>query len=360
MRFDYYENLPAKEKRVYRASDAIVDVALTDVALAALTPKVSWLRRALVSGDRRKVQAATGELVRVLSEALLIPAPKVRVHDVRPRSATEELHGLYSRFPDGRCTIELWMKTAREERIVAWKTYLRTVLHEVCHHLDYAFFKLEESFHTEGFFKRESSLVRKLDGLRPTKAMRAEVEAQELASRREREVERAAKEEFELRERTERERREKVEKRDAERLAKVKAREDAERERARVKAEAEAAKVRAKEERDAERDAKVRARAEREAEREAKVAAKRETESRRAAEVERRLAAKVERERVAAERLLGRTQRAAERAREKLAAEALPLVGLVSSVGEVAASEPAPPSGRRTRRSSPQLALDFD
>jgi hypothetical protein len=28
----------------------------------------------------------------------------------------------------------------------------------VCHHLDYELFALEETFHTEGFYKRESSL----------------------------------------------------------------------------------------------------------------------------------------------------------------------------------------------------------
>ena len=36
---------------------------------------------------------------------------------------------------------------------------VRTLLHEVCHHLDYELYKLEETFHTEGFYKRESSLV---------------------------------------------------------------------------------------------------------------------------------------------------------------------------------------------------------
>ena len=37
-----------------------------------------------------------------------------------------------------------------------------TLLHEVCHHLDYTYLKLGESFHTEGFFKRESSLFYQL------------------------------------------------------------------------------------------------------------------------------------------------------------------------------------------------------
>ncbi len=44
----------------------------------------------------------------------------------------------------------------------AFRTFLRTLLHEICHHLDYELLKLDDSFHTEGFFKRESSLFNQL------------------------------------------------------------------------------------------------------------------------------------------------------------------------------------------------------
>jgi hypothetical protein len=43
--------------------------------------------------------------------------------------------------------------------VVAFKTFLRTLVHEVCHHLDYELFRLAETFHTEGFYKRESTLT---------------------------------------------------------------------------------------------------------------------------------------------------------------------------------------------------------
>ncbi|MEK7221411.1 MAG: hypothetical protein AAB253_09470 [candidate division NC10 bacterium] len=32
----------------------------------------------------------------------------------------------------------------------------------MCHHLDYELLDLADSFHTEGFYKRESSLLRQL------------------------------------------------------------------------------------------------------------------------------------------------------------------------------------------------------
>ncbi len=46
--------------------------------------------------------------------------------------------------------------------MVAFRTFVRTLLHELCHHLDYELLKLDDSFHTEGFFKRESSLFKQL------------------------------------------------------------------------------------------------------------------------------------------------------------------------------------------------------
>jgi hypothetical protein len=35
-------------------------------------------------------------------------------------------------------------------------------VHEFLHHLDYEHFKLPETFHTEGFYRRESSLANAL------------------------------------------------------------------------------------------------------------------------------------------------------------------------------------------------------
>ena len=54
------------------------------------------------------------------------------------------------------------MRTARKRQVVAFKSFLRTLCHELCHHLDYELFALEETFHTDGFYKRESSLANAL------------------------------------------------------------------------------------------------------------------------------------------------------------------------------------------------------
>jgi hypothetical protein len=62
------------------------------------------------------------------------------------------------------------MRTARHARVVAFRTFLRTLLHELGHHLDLTLLGLPQSFHTDGFFKRESSMFHQLlpDSLKPT------------------------------------------------------------------------------------------------------------------------------------------------------------------------------------------------
>ena len=95
-------------------------------------------------------------------EALGVPELVVKVQERRPSWQTGELHGLYEADDKGRYKISLWMRTAQRVQVVKFKTFLRTLLHELCHHLDYQRFRLKDSFHTEGFYRRESSLVRQL------------------------------------------------------------------------------------------------------------------------------------------------------------------------------------------------------
>ena len=69
----------------------------------------------------------------------------------------------------GAPVTSVWMRTARKDQVVKFRTFLRTLVHELCHHLDYEHLDLAETFHTQGFYARESTLVRELLGeARPT------------------------------------------------------------------------------------------------------------------------------------------------------------------------------------------------
>lgn len=155
-RFAWYDRLGAAQKRIYRQSDAIVAVPLRDAE--AIRPLVPPLRAALDAGERLAVQGAARKLVRALVADLDVPPVKLEILDARPRDHGGELHGLYTWEPPERALIQVWMRTAVNERVVAFKSFLRTILHELCHHLDYHRFALGDSLHTRGFYARESSI----------------------------------------------------------------------------------------------------------------------------------------------------------------------------------------------------------
>jgi hypothetical protein len=161
MPFSYYARLSAARQRIYRQSDAIVSLDLPPgVAVGA---RVVQIRAGLNRDARAAVQEASQELIDALVAGFRVPKIRVRVLATRPADDAGELHGLYE--PDEGATparITVWMRTAARKDVVAFKTFLRTLIHELCHHLDYEHYNLPETFHTEGFYKRESSLVNAL------------------------------------------------------------------------------------------------------------------------------------------------------------------------------------------------------
>ena len=161
MPFAYYRRLSAARKRIYRRSDEITSVSLPRAQ--DLRPLTAELEAALEQEDRREAKRICQQLVDGLTGRLEVPPVQVTVLKVRPRDGWGELHGLYEPSEDEYLSrISLWMRTAHRAQVVAFRTFLRTLLHELGHHLDYELFDLEETFHTEGFYKRESSLFNQL------------------------------------------------------------------------------------------------------------------------------------------------------------------------------------------------------
>ena len=160
MPFSYYARLSRAQQAIYRKSDSITDVVLPRAS--ELHGRVAALQAALESEDRKATQDASERLIRGITDALHIPPVRVEVLAARPHAGWGELHGLYTSSPGRSPKIQLWMRTAKQKRVVAFRTYLRTLLHEVGHHVDYALLRLADSFHTEGFYKRESSLFYQL------------------------------------------------------------------------------------------------------------------------------------------------------------------------------------------------------
>ncbi len=163
MPFPYYDRLSRRDQAQYRRSDEVPALRLPPPAARGLRTDAEALRAALAADDVEAVAAAAARIAGGLSDALGAPAaPAVHVLAVRPTGDAGELHGLYTLDAGEVAVIRVWMRTARHARVVAFRTFLRTLLHEVCHHLDFTVLGLERSFHTQGFFQRESSLFRQI------------------------------------------------------------------------------------------------------------------------------------------------------------------------------------------------------
>lgn len=179
----FFYRLSARAQRTYLKGDSIDRFDL--IPGAAAFSLTGALMRALESGAPSAVERAAQGLVTELCRLLGVRAVRIEVRSVRPRNAVGELHGIfYPRGPGRRPAaatvralaaaarpgdplIVLWMRTAQRHDVVKPKTFLRTLMHELGHYLDYALLKLDDSFHNSGFFKRESFLVRTLYPAQP-------------------------------------------------------------------------------------------------------------------------------------------------------------------------------------------------
>jgi hypothetical protein len=175
MRFDYYERLSARQQATYRKSDGIARVEVPNPDALALA--LESMRLALEADDRGALGRATSSVASTILTQLNVPPVIVRVLARRPSDENAELHGLYVREETGKPIIRLWMRTAANVRPVKFRTFLRTLVHELLHHLDFDLFELEDTFHTEGFFRRESAMVKQLLGERPARAAEEPAEA---------------------------------------------------------------------------------------------------------------------------------------------------------------------------------------
>ena len=159
----FFYRLPSRAQRTYLKSDEIerFDIVPSVAARGAMDA----LMRALETGDLAATATCARALTAEICRGLGTAPVNVEVRGVRPRNTRGELHGLFYPYDPRRRTppsIVLWMRTAQRHEVVKPKTFVRTLMHEIGHYLDYVILRLEDSYHTQGFFKRESSLMRAL------------------------------------------------------------------------------------------------------------------------------------------------------------------------------------------------------
>jgi hypothetical protein len=89
-----------------------------------------------------------------------VQKPRVHVLAARPLRTREggwttEIFGDYA--PDSML-IRVWTRTAVRKQVTSFGTFLSTLCHEFCHHLDFQRFGFRNSPHTRGFYERVAVL----------------------------------------------------------------------------------------------------------------------------------------------------------------------------------------------------------
>ena len=131
-----------------------------------LRSRADAIEIAMESGNRKLARQACAEFLAAAAKFYQVETPQVRVLEARPLrvrdgGAASELFGDY--HPKTK-VIRVWMRTAVHKRVTSFGTFISTLCHELCHHLDYERFGFRDSPHTRGFYERTAVLYHHVRG----------------------------------------------------------------------------------------------------------------------------------------------------------------------------------------------------
>jgi hypothetical protein len=126
------------------------------------------IEAAMKTGLGAEIRKTCYEFLVRASSFYQVPASNIRVLAARPLRIREnwatELFGDYN--PESML-IRVWMRTAVRKEITSFGTFLSTLCHEFCHHLDFRRFGFSNSWHTRGFYERTAALYHHARGTAP-------------------------------------------------------------------------------------------------------------------------------------------------------------------------------------------------
>ena len=124
-----------EEKQEYNRSGDMVAIALPPQE--PLLRMANKLEAAMVDENKREMEAACNAIAVYIAESFHVSPPKVRVLGARPlTSVGNDVEELFGDFDFKTKKIRLWMRTAVLEKVTSYGTFLSTLCHEICHHLD--------------------------------------------------------------------------------------------------------------------------------------------------------------------------------------------------------------------------------
>jgi len=140
------------------ASDQLTRLELPGDDRLRLTARA--IEEAMTDGTRTTVQRACADFLSAAAEFYGLPKPDVRALASRPLRVREggwatELFGDYT---PSTGVIRIWTRTAVRKQVTSFGTFLSTLTHEFCHHLDCQRLGFRQSPHTRGFYQRAAVL----------------------------------------------------------------------------------------------------------------------------------------------------------------------------------------------------------
>jgi len=125
------------------------------------------IEHALASEDSKALRLDSAEFLAIAANFYYVSVPDIRVRSARPIRVWEsgrvqsELFGDYN---IETAVIRVWMRTAVQKRPTSYGTFLSTLCHEFCHHLDLKQYGFHGSPHTRGFYERSAVLYQHARG----------------------------------------------------------------------------------------------------------------------------------------------------------------------------------------------------
>lgn len=147
----------SKDRQGFLVSDSVntLDLPRDTKLLPEIAKKIE---AAMKTGKTTAVRVACAEFLSCASDFYKVPKCGVRVLAARPLKGREWTYELFGDYHPETLLIRLWMRTAIKKEITSYGTFLSTLCHEFCHHLDYHLFKFPNSWHTRGFYERAAVL----------------------------------------------------------------------------------------------------------------------------------------------------------------------------------------------------------
>src|SRR5213082_3202609 len=111
------------------------------------------------AGSSADVRRSCAEFLDFAAAFYEVPSCGFRVLAARPLRVRENWASeLFGDYHPETMLIRIWMRTAVRKEITSFGTFLSTLCHEFCHHLDFQRFRFPDSWHTRGFYERAAAL----------------------------------------------------------------------------------------------------------------------------------------------------------------------------------------------------------